>query len=283
MLAAQFGAQRGQRAAHQVRRQVGDQADGVRQLSSPRTRRRPCSRRAGRSPGPGCARRHAQDPGLQELALAGAGGAADQRVRAVLAQVEAEVLVPVDPTSACRVAGCPDERAVLADCEVIDSLEIHCRATTFGSAAKPLRQAQIVHRAGQIGYVLDRRADVDDRRQQQRDLLGIGDVDGLAATGKVCRWRTSPTVEPSCSLSTRTNVRHAAGRPLTWVATQMICTPTAAPRSASRVNRDRSMGAVSSTSTMTAGSTSVREPARFVADRAECVGPDCCLLGNAGA
>ena len=34
--------------------------------------------------------RHAQDPGLEELALAGAGGPADQRMRALVSQVEVE-------------------------------------------------------------------------------------------------------------------------------------------------------------------------------------------------
>ena len=86
---AQLGAQAGERAAHEVRAEVGDQADAVRQ---------------GHAVGEGGAAlvvdeeegdavgavlgRHAEHPGLQELALARAGGAADERVRSLGAQVE---------------------------------------------------------------------------------------------------------------------------------------------------------------------------------------------------
>ncbi len=85
------------------------------------------------------------------------------------------------------------------------------------------------------------------------------------ATGNDSRpTRTSPLVAPAVApgaapaastVSTRTNVRHAAGSCSTEGATQTTCTPASAPRSTRRVRRERSTGASSSTSTTTVGST----------------------------
>ena len=87
----ELGRQGRERAAHQVRRQVGDQADGVRQVDAVAERRATLvvDEQEGH-PLRGVRGRHAEDPGLEELALAGAGRAADEGVRAVGAQVDRE-------------------------------------------------------------------------------------------------------------------------------------------------------------------------------------------------
>ena len=87
----QLGPQRGQRAADQVRGEVGDQAHGVRQVDAVGERGAALVvDEEERHPVRAVRRGHAQHPGLQELALARAGGAADEGVRALRAEVEVE-------------------------------------------------------------------------------------------------------------------------------------------------------------------------------------------------
>jgi hypothetical protein len=91
LAADELRTQRRQRAPHQVGTEVGDQPDAVRQAHAV-LEGRPAlvvdeeevhPRRAVRA-------RHAEDPGLEELRLPRAGGAADQAVRPLRAQVEVE-------------------------------------------------------------------------------------------------------------------------------------------------------------------------------------------------
>ena len=85
----QLGAQAGERAAHEVRGEVGDEADGVRQLDAVGEGRAALvvDEEEGHPVG-AVLGGHAEHPGLEELALARAGRAADERVRALRAQVE---------------------------------------------------------------------------------------------------------------------------------------------------------------------------------------------------
>ena len=85
----QLGAQARQRAAHEVRAQVGDEADAVRQVDAVGERRAALVVDEEERDAVGAVLgRHAEHPRLQELALAGAGRAADEGVRALRAQVE---------------------------------------------------------------------------------------------------------------------------------------------------------------------------------------------------
>ena len=87
----QLGAEAGERAADEVRREVGDDADGVRQGGALRERRAALVvDEQERHPVRAVLRRHAEHPRLQELALARAGRPADERVRALGPQVEPE-------------------------------------------------------------------------------------------------------------------------------------------------------------------------------------------------
>ena len=102
----QLGRERRERAAHEVRRQVGDEADGVRQLDAvaeggaalvvDEQERDPVRRVRGG---------HAEDPRLQELGLAGAGRAADEGVRAVGAEVDRERALARLADDGAQVAG----------------------------------------------------------------------------------------------------------------------------------------------------------------------------------
>ena len=91
LAAAQLGAERHQRPLDQVGVEVGDHADGVRQVRAllERAAALVVDQDEGhlvRPVGDG----ERGDEGLQQLGLAGAGGAGDQRVRAVADQVEGE-------------------------------------------------------------------------------------------------------------------------------------------------------------------------------------------------
>ena len=85
----QFGSQAGQRAAHQVRAEVGHEPDAVRQLDAVRERGAALVVDEEERHAVGTVRRcHAEHPRLEELRLARAGGAADEGVRPLRAQVE---------------------------------------------------------------------------------------------------------------------------------------------------------------------------------------------------
>jgi hypothetical protein len=90
----QLGPQRGQRAPHQVRRQVGDQTHAVRQVHAVRERRTTLVvHEQERHPVGAVRRRHAQHPRLQELALARPGRPTHQRVRTLRPQIQHELPV----------------------------------------------------------------------------------------------------------------------------------------------------------------------------------------------
>ncbi len=99
---AEFGVQRRQRTLDEVRAEVGDDADAVRQLDALGERRATLVvDEQERHPRRAVHRRHAEHPRLQELALARSGRSADQRVRTLRAQIEME----------WTSAGLADERA----------------------------------------------------------------------------------------------------------------------------------------------------------------------------
>ena len=122
----ELGVQRDQRPAHLVAVEVGDQADGVRQLDALLERGAALVvDEQERDPLGTVHRGQPDDERLQELALAGAGGAGDEGVRTVLADVEHErgarlhadddpqaVAVPASLAAAATARGStPDRRA----------------------------------------------------------------------------------------------------------------------------------------------------------------------------
>ena len=170
----QLGRQRRQGPAHQVRGQVGDQADGVRQVDAVAEGRptlvvdeqeaEPLRRvRHG----------HAEDPRLQQLGLAGAGGATDQRVRAVGPQVDRERALGRLADDGAQVArlGSRDgpggirpgeDRAVLAPA-------LDHRAGGLGELVAD--EGDERHRSRQVALVLDGHAGVDERGHLARRAL----------------------------------------------------------------------------------------------------------------
>ena len=85
----QLGSQARQRAAHQVRAEVGHESDAVRQLDAVRERGTALVVDEEERHAVGAVRRcHAEHPRLEELRLARTGGAADEGVRPLRAQVE---------------------------------------------------------------------------------------------------------------------------------------------------------------------------------------------------
>ncbi len=85
----QLGAQARERASHEVRAQVGDEADAVRQVDAVGERGAALVVHEEERDAIGAVlRRHAEHPRLQELGLAGSRRAADERVRALRAEVE---------------------------------------------------------------------------------------------------------------------------------------------------------------------------------------------------
>ena len=179
---AQLGGQRGQRSPDQVRREVGHQTDGVRQLHTV-AKRRPAlvvDEQEG-DPLRGVRGRHTEDPSLQELGLARTRGATDQSVRAVRAQVERERplgrLADDRPQVAgLSVGGLRGERAGEDGPALSPALD----HGLLGSGQLGAGQRQQGHRPRQIALVVDGCPGVLDRRQgtgcDQR-LLHAGDVD----------------------------------------------------------------------------------------------------------
>ncbi len=85
----ELGGQRGERAAHEVRAEVGDHADGVGEVDAvPEGRPALVVDEEEGDPLGRVRRRHAEDPRLERLGLAGSGRPSDEGVRTVGAQVE---------------------------------------------------------------------------------------------------------------------------------------------------------------------------------------------------
>ena len=102
----QLGRERRERAAHEVRRQVGDEADRVRQLDAVAEGR--AALVVDEQEGDALRRvrgGHAEDPRLEQLGLAGTGRATDERVRAVGADVDGERALARLSDDGAQVAG----------------------------------------------------------------------------------------------------------------------------------------------------------------------------------
>ena len=159
LAAAQLGAERLQRALDQVGVEVGDHADGVRQPHAVLERGAALvvdehEGQRVRAVGD----RQRGDQRLQQLGLAGAGGAGDQAVRAVAAQVEARTARRWTRRSAPRCCGRPcAQRAAMAS--AVGRLEAE-------HVEQPARDGQ--------GRVLGVAADVAQRRQRPRHPLAPG-------------------------------------------------------------------------------------------------------------
>src|SRR6185437_3973934 len=119
----------------------------------------------------GVGRRHAEDPGLEQLGLAGTGGAADEGVRAVGADVDGEGALTRLADDGAQVAGLAgqhgwrvrtgEDRARLAPL-LDDGL--------LGAREVGAREGEERDGAGQVARVVDGDAGVDDRRE----LAGAG-------------------------------------------------------------------------------------------------------------
>ena len=176
----QLGPQRGQRAAHQVRGEVGDQAHGVRQVQAVRERGAALVVDEQEAhPVRAVGRGHAHHPGLQELGLAGAGGAADEGVRALVLEVE------VERFDALGAHQGPERAVVLAvghgggpDRVVFGPAFGHGRRVVQEVLAD---QGRVGDGARQVGVVLQRLADVDHRREHPGQLGGEPGVEAFAA------------------------------------------------------------------------------------------------------
>ena len=162
----ELGRQRRERPPDQVRRQVGDQADGVRQVDAVAERRAALvvDEQEG-EPLRGVGHGHAEDPGLQQLGLAGAGGAADEGVRPVGPQVDREGAGGGLPDDGTQVAGLGaghraggvgtgEDRPVLPP--ALDD-----RSGRLGELVAD--EVDERHRARQVALVLDRHTRVDER------------------------------------------------------------------------------------------------------------------------
>ena len=107
----QLGTQARQRAAHQVRAEVGDEPDAVRQLDAIGERRAALVVDEEEGDAVGAVRgRHAEHPRLKELRLAGAGRPADEGVRSLRAQIERHRVRGTLPDDRAQTAGLLEAR-----------------------------------------------------------------------------------------------------------------------------------------------------------------------------
>ena len=169
----ELGVERDQRPPHLVAVEVGDQPDGVRQFDALLERgatlvvdeqeRDPLGTVHRGQPG---------DERLEELALAGAGGAGDEGVRAVLPDVEHE-----------RGAGLhadDDAQAVAVPASLVLLPELEDRRRVVEDV-RPAVELGERHRARDLAVVVDPAGDVDDRREVAGDGDGVGERHALPA------------------------------------------------------------------------------------------------------
>ena len=161
LAAGQLGAERDQRALDEVGVEVGDHADGVRQVDAVLERGAALvvDEHEGHAVGP-VGHRERRDERLQQLGLAGAGGAGDQPVRAVAAHVDGERAVERDADDGLGRARL--HRPAGHDRLGPDRLELHHLGEAAGRG-----QDRVVVAAG----------DVAQRRQGARDPLQPGLLD----------------------------------------------------------------------------------------------------------
>ena len=183
---AQLGPQRGQRPAHHGRGQVGDDPHRMRQIRAPGEGRPALV--VDEEEGDAVGRQrlgHAQDPGLEELGLAGARGPAHQGVRAVDPQVQGQG--PLRPLAdQGRQAHRPLEGG---DGGPVDDRVARPPPHDLGVGVVGELgpgQPDVGDGAGQVGLVVDRDAGVDDGGQeppQARGALGVESLDDDDVTG----------------------------------------------------------------------------------------------------
>ena len=146
LAAGQLGAEGDQRALDQVGVEVGDHADGVRQVVAVLERGAALvvDEHEGHAVGP-VGHREGGDQRLQQLGLAGAGGAGDQPVRAVAAHVDGEGAVEGDPDD--RLGGARLHGPARHDGLGPDRLELHHLGETAGR-----RQDRVVVATGDVTH-----------------------------------------------------------------------------------------------------------------------------------
>ena len=177
----ELGAERDQRPPDQVRAEVGDQTHGVRQVDAvPERRAALVVDQQERDPLRAVRGGHGQDPGLQELALAGACGAAEQRVRPVHPQVQGVRLARCLADDGAQRAGAArsrrrgrwageDRAALLPAFEHDGGLLGDARVVQLEPGDGP----------GQVTVVVEHRAGVDQRRQRPAEGQRGAVVDGV--------------------------------------------------------------------------------------------------------
>jgi hypothetical protein len=190
--------ERGQRPPHEVGAEVGDQPDAVRQVDAVGERRAALvvdeQERDARW---AVHRGHAEHPALEELALAGARGTADERVRALGAQIEvqrAACSLPDECTQrvVALALGCPG----VGRERVVRSPRLDDRVGVFGEveAGEPDER----HRSGQVGLVVGPHPAVVDRREASGERVRRRAVDafGLEVVDRAPAGHESGAVDP---------------------------------------------------------------------------------------
>ena len=222
----QLGAQARERASHEVRAQVGDEADAVRQVDAVGERGPALVvHEEERDPVGAVLRRHAEHPSLQELGLAGSRRAADERVRALRAEVERHRVGAALADERLQRAG-PLQPGTGAAPAVEDRVVLP-PAFDGGLGLRGevgAEQAQERHAPREVAGVGRDRARVDDRGETLREHLGVlvGDaldddrLDALRRRGRSRRWRDRGPRSAS------TKVRHAAGSDSTVGARKIV-------------------------------------------------------------
>ncbi|MNI55462.1 hypothetical protein D3C73_1104160 [compost metagenome] len=173
---------RRQRTAHQVRRQIGHQANGVWEVQAVGKRssalvvdeQEADPVRAVR----GC---HAHHPGLQELGLAGTGGSAHQRVRTFVLEVQVERLHAFGADQCAEAAvvlpvghSCGVDRIVLLPTLRHGLWVVHQFLAD---------QRGVGDGAREVGIVVERVSNIHQRRHHARKLRGKVRIQAFAAHG----------------------------------------------------------------------------------------------------
>ena len=157
---------------------------------------------------------HAEHPRLQELGLSGAGRAADERVRALTAQVERHRSARSLADDGAQVAGALESRArgvVAIDDRVVLAPALDDDLRLVGDLGSDEREER--HGMRDVGVVVDDDRRVDDGRQATREHAHVRVRDALDRGVLVpLPDRTSPIVASSRPPSTSTKLRQIAGR-----------------------------------------------------------------------
>lgn len=177
----QLGLEARERPAHEVRAQVGDEAHAVRQLDAVGEGAAALVVDEQERDAIGAVRcRHAEHPRLQELGLAGAGRAADERVRSLRAQVEGHDVARAlshDRAQRARPLEPRELRAAAVDDRRVLPPAVDDRRRILGDLVAHEREEHDGVR--DVGAVVDDDARVDDGREALREHAHVLERDAL--------------------------------------------------------------------------------------------------------